>query len=166
MKILLQQLISVLQKEIELHNQLLKLAQEKEMAIINNQISLLQEVTKKEAQVIEGIKEQEQARIEVINQLARYFEISTKDLTMSKLVALIDAEMSGEFKKLHKEIVSLIDKLRRVNERNNSLIKTSLELISYSMNLFINLSAGEAVYNPKGKLAKKFHSHLIFDKTI
>ena len=166
MKILLERLTEILKEEIRLHTELLSLSRDKECIIINNQVNLLKEMVSREEEIISLIQKEEEARYELMKALALYFKISVKKLTMYKLLELIDVDFSAELKNIHQEILALIKKLKSVNERNGALIKTSLDLVSYSMNLYVSLASQEPVYSAKGRLAKKVKTNFILDEKI
>lgn len=167
MKQTLYRLADILREEIAYHEQLLKLANRKERVIINNNVEELKAITLSEEKIISSIRDQEIDRDGVVKKLAKHFKVSAKNFTLGKLIEKLDNDIAIEFRLIHQELTGLLKKLKRMNERNSRLIKTSLELVSYSMNLYVNLGRGPKVYGSSGNIASSRKTNsVIFDKTV
>lgn len=167
MKQKLFRLADILKDEIKCHEDLLAFAYKKERVIINNNVDELKAITLEEEKIISAIKTHEDERTTVVKALAKSFNCSPKKFTLGVLIEKLDSDIALEFKLIHQELVDLLQKLKRMNERNSRLIKTSLELVSYSMNLYVTLNSGPKVYGNKGSVASTpKRNSLIFDKTV
>lgn len=167
MKQQLFRLADILKDEIKCHEDLLAFAYKKERVIINNNVDELKAITLSEEKIIGAIKEHEEDRTALVKGLAKAFSESPKKFTLGFLIEKLDSDIALEFKMIHRELVDLLKKLKRMNERNSRLIKTSLELVSYSMNLYVTLNSGPKVYGNTGSVASTpKRNSLIFDRTV
>ena len=134
---LMEELITTLSKEEEWYRELLPIQETKTEVIIKNDIEQLQLITGKEQDTIDKITALERKREEVIQNIATVLNKNPKTLTLTNLIQVMakQPEDQKKLQQLHDQLKDSVKKLVKVNERNQMLIRQSLEMIEFNMNL-------------------------------
>lgn len=134
---LMEELISTLSQEKELYLTLLPIAEEKTKAIVANNLDELQEITNREQEAVNRINALERKRSEVITNMGIVLGRKPEDLTLAELIRVTEKQPSDRaaLTGLKDALGKAVKKLADVNERNNMLIKQSLDMIQFNMNL-------------------------------
>ncbi len=134
---LMEELIATLENELVAYQELLPVAERKTQAIIDNNLTKLQEITEIEQAAIGKITGLEKKRAETMKNIAIVLNKKEATLTLPNLIKLMERQPQEQeaLARLHKELTSALAKVTEVNGHNKTLIEQSLELISYSMNL-------------------------------
>ncbi len=155
MSSLIENLVDVLEEQSVLYDELLALAKEKKQVIINNDVELLQKFTAAEVVITNKAQRLEKTRMESVSDIALVLGRSEKDLTVYKIVELVNTEEDKKnLLRVAEKIGKTIDELRETNDRNNSLLKTALEYIDYNLNVVRSMS-GETTDNYKANNTKR-----------
>ncbi len=146
---LIDELIDTLEKEYDIYQELIPIANQKTQVILINDLDSLQEITNKEQTAIDQISILERKRETIMVNIKTV--ISRKeDLTIKSLVDLLANQPKEQ-----KALSIIRDKLRNtiltfdeVNNRNKSLIQQSLEMIEFNMNFIqsTRMSPGSNTY--------------------
>ena len=146
---LIDELINTLESEYIIYQQLIPVANKKTQVIISNDLKALQEITSQEQNAIDQISALEHKRETVMTNIKTV--ISRKeDLTVKALVELLNNQPKEQ-----KALSIVRDKLREtvltfnhINNRNESLIQQSLEMIEFNMNFIqsTRMSPGNNTY--------------------
>ena len=134
---LMENLISVLQKEGNAYEELLELSMKKTPVIISGDLENLQKVTDEEQIVVAKINHLDAKREEVTKDIAN---VLNKDVTKLKLADIISmlSQRPVEQKLLaeaHDKLKEVVGQMARVNEQNRELIQQSLEMVEFDLNL-------------------------------
>ncbi len=134
---LMEELLSTLSQEKDLYLALLPIAEEKTKAIVANNLDELQEITNREQQAVGRISALERKRDEVIQNMGIVLGRKPRELTLAELIRITDKQPKDQaaLTKLKDELGAAVKQLADVNERNNVLIKHSLDMIQFNMNL-------------------------------
>ncbi len=134
---LMEELISTLSQEKDLYLALLPIAEEKTKAIVANNLDELQEITNREQQAVGKINALERKRDEVINNMGIVLGRKPQELTLAELIRITGKQPKDQavLAELKDALGTAVRKLADVNERNNVLIKHSLDMIQFNMNL-------------------------------
>ncbi len=134
---LMEELISTLSQEKELYLALLPIAEEKTKAIVANNLDELQEITNREQEAVGRISALERKRDEVINNMGIVLGRKPEELTLAELIRITGKQPKDQavLAELKDALGTAVKKLADVNERNNVLIKHSLDMIQFNMNL-------------------------------
>ena len=134
---LVENLITVLNKQYEEYENLLELSCRKTTIIVAGDLDKLQQITDEEQRVVGIVNHYEAERAEVMKDIAN---VINKDVETLKLNDL--AQMLSQRPEEHKALNEMHDKLRdvalrmkRVNEQNKELLENSLEMIAFDLNL-------------------------------
>ena len=134
---LMEELITTLSKEEELYRELLPIQERKTQIIIENNIEQLQVITGEEQETIDKVTALERKREEIIKDIGTVLNKNPKTLTLTNLIQIMakQPEDRDKLQELHDRLEESVKKLVKVNERNQMLIKQSLEMIEFNMNL-------------------------------
>lgn len=134
---LIEEFISIMESEDKTYKGLIPVAERKTRIIIDNDLQALQDITEQEQRMIEKINALERKREEVIVNIGTVVNRNPASLDMKTVIKILEKQPE-EQKKLsiiHDSLKSTLKVLSQINERNKSLIKQSLEMIEFNMNL-------------------------------
>ena len=118
---------------------------------MNNDLQSLNSITEEEQELLGKISKLEKKRQEVIRNIGIVMNKKESELNFVTIIELLDGQEKEqeELRKLHDKLKRTIDVLSTLNERNQMLIKQSLEMIDFDINLMQSLrtSPGVGQYN-------------------
>ena len=134
---LMENLINVLEQEGTAYEELLVLSMKKTPIIVSGDLEGLQQITDEEQMVVARINHLDIKREEVTKDIAN---VLNKDVKLLKLVDIIHmlSQRPVEQKQLataHDKLKDVVGQMKRVNEHNQELIKQSLEMVEFDLNL-------------------------------
>jgi flagellar biosynthesis/type III secretory pathway chaperone len=133
---LIYELIEILDKEEICYKNLLEVSKEKTDIIIAGDTTALQNLTKKEQEVVAKTTRLEKNREQIIEDIALVLNEKKENLTISRLLEKLkkSGEDSQRLRKIQLEIQKTITELKRVNEQNRLLLNQSMEMIDFTIN--------------------------------
>lgn len=146
---LIDELVDVLEKENTEYTFLVDLSTQKTSTIVKNDIEEMQNIMAKEQVHVDKINVLEKQREATINDICKVLRVDAKDLTVKVLIDLLKKQPT-EQKKLsdvHSKIKKTLDKMVRVNENNKALMKESMEILEFEMNLLKGLKMAPETNN-------------------
>ncbi len=149
---LVSELVLLLQEQTELYENLLALSEEKKDAIIKNNIDELQKVTSVENIIISKNQKLEKKRSIAVSDIALVLGKTENELTLSVLLQIIENQPEYESLKLISDkMLSIIERLKEINENNKMLLLNALDYVDFSLNLFRSTVLKEApTYSQEG----------------
>ena len=134
---LMENLIEVLQEECREYEELCRLSKEKTPTIVAADLEALQKITDLEQQVVSRINRLDKKRVEVTGDIANVLNMKADTLKLRDLLPVL-ASRPKEQKMLSDVCDALHDvvgRMRVTNEQNGELLKHSLEMVAFDMNL-------------------------------
>ena len=133
----MEDLLSVLTEEEATFKQLLDVTSRKTQIIVQNDINALRSITDEEQNVMNHIGLLDRKRETVTHDIA---DVINKDVETLKLTALADMlksqpEERDRLKTLIDGLSSTVHQIRRINEQNAELIKHSLEMVEFDLQM-------------------------------
>lgn len=146
---LMENLISVLQEETTMYERLLELSIKKTPIIVSGDLEGLQKITDEEQDIVAKINHLDSQREEVTKDIAN---VLNKDVTKLKLADIVNmlSQRPMEQKQLaqeHDRLKEILGNMTRVNEQNRELIKSSLELVEFDMNIIQSMRTAPQTAN-------------------
>lgn len=134
---LMEELISTLTGEQEIYRKLLPIAEEKTKAIVENKLEVLQQITDKEQSFVDRIATLEKKREEVVGNIGVVLGRKPQELTLSELIRVTEKQPKDQavLRELKDSIEQTVKRLAVLNERNEALIRQSLSMIEFNINL-------------------------------
>jgi flagellar biosynthesis/type III secretory pathway chaperone len=148
----IQPLTETLEKLIELHQVLLKLAQEKTPVIVKDEVERLSAIMSQENKLLKQVADLDRQRVERTSEYlqARGYA-PNPNVTISDLIRMIfKVEDKKMMQVLQQRLLESISELRKANDLNQKLIEQSLQFINYSIDLLTGAPDQDATYrNPQ-----------------
>lgn len=164
---LIEELIMVLGDEERVYAEIIPVAEKKTRIIVNNDLQSLNSITEEEQALIGRISKLERKRQEVIRNIGIVMNKKESELNFITIIDLLkDREKEQEeLRKLHDRLKRTIDALKLINERNQMLIKQSIEMIDFDINLMQSLrtSPGVGQYNTSSEVEIQGMNKGMFD---
>lgn len=148
---IMENLMDVLEQESAQYEKLLELAKEKTKVIVANDVTLLNQITEKEQILVDDVLAVDKKRVQTMKDIADVMNLNLDELTIPKLIGMLSARPTEQ-----KRLAAANDSLRqavtnvaKINEQNQELIKSALELVEFDLNLIKGLKAAPqtAEYN-------------------
>lgn len=134
---LMENLITVLEKENIEYLQLVKMSITKTGVIVSGDIDKLNKITDEEQNVVSKINILEKQREEAIQDIAN---VLNKDVTTLKLIDIIQMlekrpEEQQKLALIHGKLQETLANMVKINEQNKLLIGNALDLVEFDLNL-------------------------------
>lgn len=164
---LIEELIMVLGDEERVYAEIIPVAEKKTRIIVNNDLQSLNSITEEEQALIGRISKLEKKRQEVIRNIGIVMNKKESELNFITIIDLLKGQEKEqeELRKLHDRLKRTIDALKLINERNQMLIKQSIEMIDFDINLMQSLrtSPGVGQYNTSSEVEIQGMNKGMFD---
>ena len=146
---LIDELVEVLDKENSEYTTLLALSTEKTSTIVKNDIEQLQLLVTKEQEVVDKINILEKQREKTVEDICKVLHVNPGDLTVKVLIDLLkkQPEEQKKLQEVHTKLGNTLKKMVRVNESNKMLMKESMEILEFEMNLVKGLKMAPETNN-------------------
>ena len=138
---IIENLITELNDEYTLYEQLLQVSMEK-TSIVSNDLDRLGETTQKEQVLADALASVEHRRRETMGNVANILGRRPDDVTVMDVVTFLEGqpEFHDPLLAINEKLAKLAKKVREVNGHNKVLIEEALEMIEYNINLMQNLN--------------------------
>lgn len=143
-------LIKVFDYENKLYAQILEEAEEKTDAIVKGDVDTLQEITIKEQKIISELSKLNDAREQIVAQIARKVGKRPGELTVSSLVNILPEDKARKLSSIRDNLKETIEKLKSKNDLNQKLLSNAVEYINFSLNLLTQPAPQITQYGRKG----------------
>lgn len=164
---LIEELITTLNDEEILYKELIPIAEKKTESIVNNDLPSLNSITEKEQEFVSKIGKLEKKRQEVIHNIGIVMNRKVTELNFKTIIEMLDGreKEQKELRELHDRLKKTVERLETVNERNQMLIKQTLEMIEFDINLVqsFRTAPSTAQYNQTSEVETHRNGKSLFD---
>ena len=138
---LMDSIIDVLEKEDAEYVRLIALSEQKTPVIIRGDLDELNRITEAETEIVAVIQKLEKERIQIMKDIAEVTNRKPEDIKLGELVKMMDKRPAEQSRltALHDKLKGTMDRMKQVNEQNRELLKDSLEMVQFEMNLLQSL---------------------------
>lgn len=146
---LMEDLLDTLEKENAEYEKLLALSMEKTPVIVGADLEKLQQITDEEQEIVSSINRLDKVRNDCMKQIAGVINKDVNELTLGMVVDIFK-KRPAEHKKLadvYDKLKNTVHQMKRINEQNRELIKSSLELVQFDMNVLQAMKAAPETAN-------------------
>lgn len=158
------QLSAILDQLIELHRELLTVAEKKRKVVISGQPDALQNLLKEEDALIAKLETVEEERLKCVGQIAPAAK-DVRHVTLHQLLEQMDERDRTAIQGQMKQLLQLIEQLKRENELNQTLVHESLQHVQHTLNVLTKHPAEDYLYGPRQQEpAENRESSGIFDR--
>lgn len=134
---LMENLIDILNRECGEYEGLLEISQRKTSVIVSGNLENLQKITDEEQNKVIRLGSLERRRTEVTADIATVLNKDVTQLTLTNLIDMLEgrpAEQSA-LAESHDRLRRTVRELKRVNEQNGALLRDSLEMVEFEINM-------------------------------
>ena len=134
---LMENLVDILDKECTMYEKLLGLSSRKTSIIVKGDLKALAEITDEEQYVISDIQGLEKQRVTAMTDIANVLNMDVNSLKLTDLIQVLEKRPTDQ-KNLavqRDKLVAVADNVRRVNGQNQELLKSSIEMVQFEMNI-------------------------------
>lgn len=134
---LIENLISILEQESVEYETLLGLSMKKTPVIVSGDLQALQQITDEEQVVANKITNLNNQRVEIMKDIANVTNKDVNTLKLANLIQMLESRPSesSRLAEVHDKLKTVVGNMKRVNEQNGELIRQSLEMVAFDMNL-------------------------------
>jgi len=145
----LAELFDTLDRLEEVHHMMLSCGEEKQKAIIDNNVNELIRLNSQEARYLKEVLRLEEVREENCQQYLREKGIkSALRLNLTELSRLVfDPVEKEKLLARQTKLSHVLHELKKVNDRNQSLVQQSLQFLDYSLNLLNGIPDYDVTYH-------------------
>lgn len=139
---LIENLITELNEEYAVYEKLLRVSMEKTSSIVSNDLDRLKETTDKEQLLVDTITNLGNTRENIMANIASVLNKKRGEIKISDIVAFLDGQPQFQepLQVINEKLAKIARRLRDINTHNQNLIKESLSMIEYNINLLQNLN--------------------------
>lgn len=130
-----EQLVQTLQKLLVLHEHLLTLAKQKSNILKTGDIDSLNQQMKEEQKYILAIKQIENERIKLVQQMLSNYRLRDDEYTLSKVIEVSNEPLKQKLKDIKSKLIVIIEELKQVNALNQQLTHQSLQFVNVTLDM-------------------------------
>ncbi|SDC72495.1 MULTISPECIES: flagellar protein FlgN [unclassified Candidatus Frackibacter] len=162
----IERLVQILEAEYKMYQKIYQLSGEKKEIIVDNRVDDLLSIIEEEKEEILKIDELEAERVEILKGLACEYSLTEEELSFAKLMDLISDPAKSELKEIRQELLDILEEIKAANETNANLIKESLKLNNYTLQLLTesNISKDNTYQKPGKEAANNQQQRRIIDQ--
>ncbi len=142
---------AILSRQIDLHKQMLQVADDKRDAIMKGDLEKLEKSVVEERKIVAGIEQEEQSRLAVMPLIQTGLGL---DKSVDKLADVIDAMPEPEkitMGKLRSDLKNVVETCHTKTRHNSELLKASLEHVEGFLRTLSEAAQTDVKYDNKGK---------------
>lgn len=159
-------LVDVIKREESRLHEFLDLLEHQKKMLVENRVEEFENTVRQQEDLIELIKQLEQERIQLVNDLAKNMDVNEDELTLTRLVEMSLGQVSHELKDAKKTMTQLVERIHRANQVNQYLIKRSLNRTQRSIDFLIDEGLRDVIYEQDGKVKGQDRRSLMINKTL
>ncbi len=135
---LMDDLIQVLEGENEQYQKLAQLSKEKKRVIIEANVPLLEKIVDLEQDVTSKIQNLDNRRRKVMHDMSVVLNKPEQDFTLGTIIDMLDSQPKEQerLKNVKYQLKTTLEEVRKINERNQTLLKQALEMVEFDLTLF------------------------------
>ena len=135
---LMDDLTQVLENETVEYKKLIELSDNLRKALIESDVSTVEQMTAAQEEVSNGIQSLESRRARIMNDIAVVLNKKPGELKVSMLEESLAGQpaLKERLATVRTELKQTMDELKRINHTNQTLIRQSMELLEFDLNLF------------------------------
>lgn len=135
---LMDDLTQVLENETVEYQKLLALSEDLRGALIESDVPAVEHISASQEEVANGIQSLESRRKHIMKDIAVVLNKKPEELKVSMLEETLanQPEQQEKLVAARTKLKETMDELKRINQSNQSLIRQSMELLEFDLNLF------------------------------
>jgi hypothetical protein len=155
-------LIEIVSREAALFESFLELLEKQKEMLVTNNLAGLTEVTARQQEKLVESRLLSKRREELVDRIKAVNAIEG-DLTVARLLDLVDANQADRLRHLKDLILSLNAKIGETRNANAMLLNQSREFIARTMAALARINSPEATYSPEA-VSARVDSNIMVDR--
>lgn len=159
---IIENLITELNDEYTLYEELLQVSMEKTGAIVSNSLERLAATTEREQLLADALARVEHRRRETMGNVANILGKHPDEVKVMDVVEFLEGqpEFHDPLLTINEKLAKLARKVREVNGHNQSLIQEALTMLEYNINLVQNLNRAPETAEYTRDMFKGNHAYM------
>jgi flagellar biosynthesis/type III secretory pathway chaperone len=149
---LLDSLLSVLRKEIEIYGELAQVIALEGEALLKPSLETLHESNARKETCILKTRILEEIRMKAVNRIAPVLGLEERGLKLQTILSHAEGNLGHDLRDCHRELRSLVTRISEENRRNRGLLDASLAGVRSNYQFIGNLLGGGSTYMGSGEL--------------
>ena len=135
---LMDDLALVLESEVEQYKKLVALSEAMRDALVISDVSAVEQITADQESVANDLQALEGQRVRIMNDMALVLNRKPEGLKVSALEESIghQPQLQERLRNVRMELTKTMEELKRRNQSNQALLRQSMELLEFDLNLF------------------------------
>ncbi len=149
---LIENLIETLEEECLLYEKLTEVSLAKTPIIVANDLEKLTEANAKEQAVVDQITNVSHKRDQMLTEIATVLGKDAKTITVSQIIKLMEKqpEFQHPLIAIRDRLLKQVERLNQISLHNQELLKESIEMTEYSINLIQSFNQAPETANYSG----------------
>ena len=137
---LIESLADIMDKENIEYEKFLELSNDKTASIVNGDVEQLQIILGKEQRLIEKIDKIEAERKSIVADICSVLRLPAEEINVEQIVRILEKKPKEHdlLQEAHLKLKRTIDSLVKINENNKVLLRESMDMIEFELNLARN----------------------------
>lgn len=146
---LMENFMDVLERENGEYERLAALSLEKRQIIIDGNIPALEEITDREQEITSILKNLENKREEVVNDMSIVLSKKPEELTITNMIAFLNKQPEEQRKltDLRERLRDTLQKMADINGQNEVLLNHAMEMTEFDLTLFRSMHQAPTTAN-------------------
>ena len=161
---LVDELSSVLEREIGCYEELIGSARAEQQALIRGKLQELKLALEAQELLIASTKALEETRRQIGRMLAQRLGLPDEDVTLTRLIELGYDGETGRIAALRDKVREVVIELDRLNAGNAQLINSSIDFINQTMWVLLQTRQPKGTYTPKGATGTPVRDRALVDR--
>ena len=159
------ELIDVINEEVRTFHRLLTSLKAEQQVIIEDDLEGIEEIVAEQRQLAVYAHQIEARRIQLVNELALCLDLQPDNVSLSRLVEVLDGPHSEEVAKMRGQLLELNSQIRAISENNAFLIRQSLRYTDRCLDILTGQQVERRVYGQFGKAKRSAGERSLLNQT-
>lgn len=161
----IKQLLTILQDEAGLYEQMLELCREETKVLVAGNVMRLDEIVQLQSRLIAQLGKAEMERAQCIGIIADELGMKADEVNISALIKRVSEPQALDLKRMQSRLSGMLAEFKKINELNSQLIKNSIDFIDYTLAVLLDICQGPA-YDAEGKIKGAQHESAVLDQRV
>jgi len=155
----------ILREEAGLLDKLYSIERNKTSAIIDHNGSLLELLSREQEELVSTVMSLEAARMKRVDEFKTARHIRHRGASLKDIAARMDGPEADQVRSLGRGLKDVMERLRRLQEANQTLIKDNMEYYTIMMTGLRRNGQLDSAYRHDGKEEENLKNSILFNQT-
>ena len=165
-KLMIDQLIDVLDRESEIYHSMLVAIDKERLAAVQWDLNELKNAAEEKENIIKNLRKYEDQRMQLTRSIAEAYGYSFEQFTITKLAQLVEEPYAGRLIQAKSDLSDVLNVVRDAGQNTRLLFEHSLELLRGPLNLISEMTQTNTVYYSTGNIQRTYQTGKCVDGEI